>query len=219
MKKRKNKNKILSRLLSVVGFLLIFLGFGFICFKIYHNYSIKQLENNSIQEFFNIQEDSFDNTNNETENKQEIPSTPKSSYNYIAVLEIPKINLKRGLLSIDDKNNNINKNVAILKKSDMPDVENGLLVLASHSGSANISYFRHLNKLEISDQVYIYYKNIKYIYEVTSNERQDKTGNITISKKEDETNLILTTCDPVNKNKQVIITTKLIDKMPYWEED
>lgn len=215
MKKRKNKSKILSRLLTVVGFLLIFCGFAFICFKVYQNYSIKQLENNSLQKFFDIQEDNSSNANIEIEQQQEVSSTPKSSYNYIAVLEIPKINLKRGLVSMDDRNNNINRNVAILKNSDMPNVEHGLLVLAGHSGSASISYFRHLNKLETSDQVYIYYQNIKYVYEVTNNERQDKTGNISISKKENETNLVLTTCDPVNKNKQVIITTKLIDKMPY----
>lgn len=214
MKKRKNKSKILSRLLSVVGFLLICFGFGFICFKIYQNYSIKQLEDNSIQEFFEIKEENNSNTDN-IEIQQEVSSTPKSSYNYIAVLEIPKINVKRGLLSIDDKNNNINRNVAILKGSDMPNIENGLLILASHSGSASISYFRHLNKLEMSDQVYIYYQNIKYVYEVTNIDRQDKTGNISISKKENETNLVLTTCDPINKNKQVVITTKLIDKMPY----
>lgn len=215
MKKRKIKSKILSRLLSVVGFLLICFGFGFICFKIYQNYSIKQLEDNSIQEFFEIKEENNSNTDNNIETKQEVSSTPKSSYNYIAVLEIPKINVKRGLLSIDDRNNNINRNVAILKGSDMPNIENGLLILASHSGSASISYFRHLNKLEMSNQVYIYYQNIKYVYEITNIDRQDKTGNISISKKENETNLVLTTCDPINKNKQVVITTKLIDKMPY----
>lgn len=215
MKKRKIKSKILSRLLSVVGFLLICFGFGFICFRIYQNYSIKQLEDNSIQEFFEIKEENNSNTNNNIETQQEASSTPKSSYNYIAVLEIPKINVKRGLLSINDKNNNINRNVAILKGSDMPNIENGLLILASHSGSASISYFRHLNKLEMSNQVYIYYQNIKYVYEITNIDRQDKTGNISISKKENETNLVLTTCDPINKNKQVVITTKLIDKMPY----
>lgn len=212
MKKRKIKNRKLSRVF-IIGSLFILLGITLISLKIYSNYYLDKQEDKAIQEFLDYKPDTTVKVDNSTTTIKEEKETV--TYNYIAVLEIPKINLKRGLFPINDKNNNVDKNVEILKNSDMPNVTNGTLALAGHSGNSRIAYFHKLYKLKENDQVYIYYQNIKYIYQVSKIERQDKDGTISFIKTKDTTELILTTCDQQNKGKQIVVVAKLVDKIPY----
>ena len=89
------------------------------------------------------------------------------------------------------------------------------MALAWHSGSSRIAFFNKLYKLNIKDLVYIYYNNIKYTYEVTSIDRQDKVGKIIVKRTKDTTELVLTTCDQQTKGKQIIVMAKLIEEIPY----
>ena len=57
----------------------------------------------------------------------------------LAILEIPKIKLKKPLYKVGSKLNNVNKNIEVLHESTMPNHENGSLILASHSGNSKIS--------------------------------------------------------------------------------
>lgn len=212
MKKRKIKNRKLSRVF-IIGSLFILLGITLISLKIYSNYYLDKQEDKAIQEYLDYKPDTTVKVDNSTTTIKEEKETV--TYNYIAVLDIPKINLKRGLFPINDKNNNVDKNVEILKNSDMPNVTNGTLALAGHSGNSRIAYFHKLYKLKENDQVYIYYQNIKYIYQVSKIERQDKDGTINFTKTKDTTELILTTCDQQNKGKQIVVVAKLVDKIPY----
>lgn len=212
MKKRKIKNRKLSRVF-IIGSLFILLGITLISLKIYSNYYLDKQEDKAIQEYLDYKPDTTVKVDNSTTTIKEEKETV--TYNYIAVLEIPKINLKRGLFPINDKNNNVDKNVEILQNSDMPNVTNGTLALAGHSGNSRIAYFHKLYKLKENDQVYIYYQNIKYIYQVSKIERQDKDGTISFTKTKDTTELILTTCDQQNKGKQIVVVAKLVDKIPY----
>mgnify|MGYP001625741112 FL=1 len=97
----------------------------------------------------------------------------------------------------------------------MPNIKNGNLVLAAHSGTGRYAFFRNLYKLKINDNAYIYYQGLKYEYEIVKIEYQDKDGTITISKLEQESYLILTTCDQKDKTKQIVITAKLINTENY----
>ena len=212
MKKRKIKNRKLSRVF-IIGSLFILLGITLISLKIYSNYYLDKQEDKAIQEFLDYKPDTTVKVDNSTTTIKEEKETV--TYNYIAVLDIPKINLKRGLFPINDKNNNVDKNVEILQNSDMPNVTNGTLALAGHSGNSRIAYFRRLYKLKENDQVFIYYQNEKYIYQVLKIERQDKDGTISFTKTKDTTELILTTCDQQNKGKQIVVVAKLVDKIPY----
>ncbi len=212
MKKRKIKNRKLSRVF-IIGSLFILLGISIISLKIFSNYYLDEQEDKAIQEFLDYKPDTTVKVDNSTTTIKEEKETV--TYNYIAVLEIPKINLKRGLFPINDKNNNVDKNVEILQNSDMPNVTNGTLALAGHSGNSRIAYFHKLYKLKENDQVYIYYQNEKYIYQVSKIERQDKDGTINFTKTKDTTELILTTCDQQNKGKQIVVVAKLVDKIPY----
>lgn len=212
MKKRKIKNRKLSRVF-IIGSLFILLGITLISLKIYSNYYLDKQEDKAIQEYLDYKPDTTVKVDNSTTTIKEEKETV--TYNYIAVLDIPKIDLKRGLFPINDKNNNVDKNVEILQNSDMPNVTNGTLALAGHSGNSRIAYFHKLYKLKENDQVYIYYQNIKYIYQVSKIERQDKDGTISFTKTKDTTELILTTCDQQNKGKQIVVVAKLVDKIPY----
>ena len=212
MKKRKIKNRKLSRVF-IIGSLFILLGITLISLKVFSNYYLDKQEDKAIQEYLDYKPDTTVKVDNSTTTIKEEKETV--TYNYIAVLEIPKINLKHGLFPINDKNNNVDKNVEILQNSDMPNVTNGTLALAGHSGNSRIAYFHKLYKLKENDQVYIYYQNEKYIYQVSKIERQDKDGAISFTKTKDTTELILTTCDQQNKGKQIVVVAKLVDKIPY----
>lgn len=212
-KKERNKNK--SHLV-LVGSLLLLIALLLVGGNILYNYLSYQKEQKQIDNFLNKEiviekEPTTEEDNNVKENeevKEEIP-------NYIGILEIPNISLKKGFYSIDNKNNNVNKNIEVLQNSDMPNVENGLFAIAGHSGTGKLGFFNKLYKLNKDDLIYVYYQNIKYTYQITSITRQDKQGFITISRQKDTTELLLTTCDQQTKGKQVIVMSKLIEKSSY----
>ena len=122
----------------------------------------------------------------------------------IGQLIINKINLKQDLYKIESKKNNIEENVTIMKESNYPNISNGILILAAHSGTGKIAYFEKLDNLELKDNVIIIYNNKKYIYQITKIWEQKKNDYIKI-KKENKKQLILTTCSPKKKYTQLII--------------
>ena len=85
---------------------------------------------------------------------------------FIGYLEINKVNLKQGLVSKKSYYNNVNRNIQILDASDYPDKEKGNTILAAHSGTSSISYFKNLYKLVKGDSANIYYKGYIYSYNI-----------------------------------------------------
>ena len=127
---------------------------------------------------------------------------------YILYLKIPKINLNKGITSKDSKFNDVDRNIQILKESDMPNIENGNLILAAHSGNSNVSYFKDLNKLELNDNIYVEYNNKKYHYKIVNYYKVEKTGLIDIVRNKFKPTLTLITCIE-NTNKQLVIICEL----------
>jgi sortase A len=119
---------------------------------------------------------------------------------------IDKINLDMPLYNINSKNNNIEKNVTILKESILPPSQESIIFLAAHSGTSKISYFDNLDKLNINDTIILTINNKKYTYQIKNIYKQKKNGYININK-EKENQLILTTCDPNNDKYQLIINS------------
>ena len=148
----------------------------------------------------------FNNNNYDSINKKTITMVQVNHEddNYELVIEIPKLNLKKGIYNINSKYNNVNKNIMLIKNSKMPDVKNSNLILASHSGNSSISYFKNLDKLTFGDEIIIYYKGYKYIYKFNNYYKQDKTGSISISRNINTNALTLITCDKTNKNYQLV---------------
>lgn len=147
------------------------------------------------------------------EGPSEIPVENETYSNYyIGNLEIPKINLNRGFVDINSEDNNISKNVTIVKTSDMPDVDKGNFILAAHSGSAYISYFNDLYKLNNGDYAYVTYNGVKYTYQIIKIYTQPKTGQIGIYRDHNKTTLTLVTCTNTDKTTQTIYIAELISK-------
>ncbi len=135
----------------------------------------------------------------------------KNIINYEMIIEIPKIALKKGLLDKYDKDNNIDKNVTILQPSVYPN-EDGNIYIAAHSGNGHKSFFNDLVKLELNDEVFLYYENQKYSYRVKEIKEIDKNGTISLISN-DENMLYLITCSQQNKGKYLIISLNKVKEI------
>lgn len=209
MEKRKNK----SLIFEILGFLIlsIVLFVNIYYFVINEKTVIK--EDIKIEEY--IQETNtelVENTDAEKTKEETKQETPKIEY--LMVLEIPKINLKKGLNNINSKYNNVSYNIQILKESSMPDVEIGNLILAGHNGSSSASFFRNLEKLKKDNDVFIYYNGFKYRYKIDKFYDVNKTGKVSI-KRESKTSITLITCKKGANDKQVVYIGYLVDKQAY----
>lgn len=166
--KRTRKNKNIDKkeqLIKLVASFIFLIGSFMYIGRIAYNYYVELRDYNKAQEFLNIGKEEVEEIKVDID-EEEIKEQPKqeekktSNYKYIGVLEIPKINIKRGFLNIKDKGNNVNKNLQVIKGSDMPNVKNGNLIIAAHSGNSYISYFKNLYKLSNDDIAYVYFNNI-----------------------------------------------------------
>ena len=192
----------------IIGSLIIILGFSLLSFDFIKPYVDENTEEKSLEQFYIKEEQIIDKNDKTTSDEVEKEKKPKVKYNYIAVLKIPKINLEKGLVEKSSKYNNINYGVQILKESDSPDVINGNVILAAHSGTANISYFRNLDKLNLGDDAIIYYQGNTYNYKVVKKYDADKTGKINIKRDRNTSTLTLITCRH-NTDKQIVIILEL----------
>ena len=138
-----------------------------------------------------------------------------NKFHYVAILEIPQIDLKLGLVDKNSNDNNVDKNIQILDGSEFPNKINTNLILASHSGTSKVSFFNDLYKLSIGDTIYIYYNNYKYKYELNNIYEIKKTGAVDIIRNKDKNTIILITCKNNDDNTQVIYIGYLIDKVDY----
>lgn len=212
MLKRKIKiNDKRRHLLILISAFLFVIGISLLAFKYYHISEIRKQDDKNIEIFFQKTQDvsEEDNIPMTEENNSQNTTT-----NYVAILEIPKINLKRGLVSKTSKANNVNRNIYTLQESTFPDEkEKSHVMLASHSGSGYYSYFRKLNQLNLKDKVFLYYKDIKYVYEIVNRYEIEKTGTASL-KLTNDSDITLITCIS-GTNKQVIFLGKLIEKESY----
>ena len=198
-------------LIIIIGILLILLGVSSIVYNYYNNKKTDQNDNQLIKHFFKLEQEDKTTVKEKTEKENIIR---KKNNNYIAVLEIPKINLKRGLVDKTSFKNNVNKNIYILKETTLPDEQvNSHIILAAHSGNSHVSFFKNVKKLDMKDKIYFYYKNIKYIYEVSNKYEIRKTGTANI-KLTNTSDITLITCIS-GTNKQVVYVATLIEKIDY----
>lgn len=165
------------------------------------NLNKKEQEEKALSEFF---------INDIKVNNNTLQKTKNEKINYIAVLEIPSISLKRGLVSFDNKFNNVNYNIEILNDS-LNESDDGNIYLAAHSGNSEVSYFKNLYKVNISDDVYLYYNGTKYKFIVDEIYEENKNGSILVEQ-DNTKKLIMTTCSK-EKSKQLIVVCVLIDKI------
>ena len=141
--------------------------------------------------------------------KKEKNYKPIDYSKYLGVLRIPKINLKRGFYNVDSRYNTIEYNVTLLRGSDMPDVKDGNLVLIGHSGTAWISFFDKLYKLDKGDKAYIDYKGNEYSYAIKNIYKVPKNGYVTIIRNYNRTTLTLITCTRNDDKTQTVYIAEM----------
>lgn len=221
--KRTRKNKNIDKkeqLIKLVASFIFLIGSFMYIGRIAYNYYVELRDYNKAQEFLNIGKEEVEEIKVDID-EEEIKEQPKqeekktSNYNYIGVLEIPKINIKRGFLNIKDKGNNVNKNLQVIKGSDMPNVKNGNLIIAAHSGNSYISYFKNLHKLSNGDVAYVYFNNIKYTYKVAGKYDAEKNGKVKIHRDNKKNTLTLITCSQTDKTKQIVYILELESEENY----
>lgn len=219
MLKRKIKNNSQRKSqLFIVGSFLIIVGIGILGGKIVNNYLDKKQEQDLINDFYEQQEEYVvdvpvmeeELVKEEVAEQEEKKETTTLNINYIAVIKIPKIGLEKGLASKGSYWNNVNRNIEILSESDMPDVDKGNVILASHSGNSSISYFRKLNKLQNDDIVSIVYNGKEYKYKMVNSYEIEKNGYAHIVRNAEKSTLTLITCKH-NTDKQIVVICELVE--------
>lgn len=170
---------------------------------------------NDYQEITNQEENDNVEVNEVTDDsvkpiKQE--DKKKIEKEYIGYLEIKKINLRQGLVSKTSYYNNVNRNIQMLSTSSYPDKDKGNVILAAHSGTSSISYFKNLYKLVVGDEAKIYYKNNTYTYKIVNIYNVLKTGSVDIHRDTNKSCLTLITCTKDSKTEQTIYILELVSK-------
>ena len=122
----------------------------------------------------------------------------------LMILEIPKISIKRNIYYQDSKYNSVEYNIQILKDSDMPDIENGNVIFASHNGNSKVSFFKKLYKLSLNDEIILYYDGYKYIYKLSKIYDINKDGTAEIYRNNNVNCITLITCKKNIKDKKEI---------------
>jgi len=197
-----------------LGVLLIIGAISMVAFYCVYQMSInKKVErevNNYIEETSIEEEINIENSDDLVEENK----TEQREINYTAIIEIPKINLKRGVVDSTKNFSSINYAISVDKNSNYPN-ENGNFILYAHSGNSNIAYFRNLNKVNKNDSIYIYYSGVKYEYKITNKYTIEKTGTANVISSRDKRYITLITCSQEQKNKQIVLVGNLTNEKEY----
>ena len=203
---------LFSLVLFIFGIFLI--SFNYLVAKkekIYSSMNLLLYEDETPQ---NIEkEEQKDNNEPVPERLANIGEEDKSiTYNYIGILEISKLNLKRGFLNLESPYNNVDRNVTLIEKSTMPDVDKGNLILAAHSGNCWVCYFDKLYTLSIGDNASVTYNGYKYTYELKNIYNVPKTVVVEVKRDPDKTVLTLITCTHGSDTEQTVYIYELVKK-------
>lgn len=166
-------------------------------FNYFYNYFGDKVKNNrAVNDFFdNKISDDYDDR-----------------YRYTSILEIPSIELKRGIVSIDNEYNDVKYNIEFIKN------DSDKLVFASHNGNYYYSYFDNLKDMELGDDIYFYVNNRKYRFIYSESYVIKKDGYADIYCDSDKKCIALITCLDGNDNAQIVYIGYLDSSEPYGEQ-
>lgn len=137
----------------------------------------------------------------------------KIAKEFIGYLEIKKINLKQGLVSKKSVYNKVSYNIKMLSVSDYPDKSLGNVILAAHSGTGYLAFFKDLHKLSLGDEAKITYKGYVYTYKIAKIYNVPKVGKVKINRDIHKTTLTLITCTYKSKTEQTVYILELSSKV------
>lgn len=195
-----------------LGICLIIISLAMVIFYLIYNKALENKNINDVNDYIDITSRVIDNK--EVDIKTETNTSSKKQLEYTAVLEIPKIGLKRGVVDSTKNFNSINYAISVDNNSNYPS-ENGNFILYAHSGNSNIAFFHNLNKLEKNDDIYVYYEGIKYQYKVLRKYDIEKTGKANIIGSKKDKYITLITCNQQKVGYQIIIEGKIVNQVEY----
>lgn len=214
----KFSNKLKKSQVLLFGSFFIFVGVIFISWnylarirdEVYSDMKIAMMDDNIPSQVIEetVKEDNPAENVVVEEPKKEVYVVDYSKY--LGVLEIPKINLKRGFYNVGNRYNNIRYNVTVVEGSTMPDIVNGNLILMAHSGTAYISYFANLWKLNVGDSCFVTYAGQKYSYQIVDIYEVEKNGLVRIKRNSEKTTLTMITCTKDNEHTQTVYIAELV---------
>lgn len=188
--------------LKLVRFLLIFFIIIMYVYCLSNVYSYHKIDNvNIVKNSHNSSEVNTDSTN------ISIPEDNKKEEVFASV-RIPKIRINRNLYPVNSSKNTVDKNIQIIKESNMPDEVNGNFILAAHSGFSSIAYFHDLDKLDIGDEVFVNYLKNDYKYIISDKYDVLKTGKVSIKRNKNRSTITMITCK--GEDKQLVVIGYLV---------
>jgi len=177
----------------LISIVIILLGITYFVIHIYKYYQDKVKNDENVTAYIN----------------KEVEIIPDEKYNYTSILEIPTINLKRGILDISSEYNDAKYNIEVLKK------DNNTIILAAHNGNNINSYFGNLHNIEPGDLINYYENGILYTYIYSDTYDIKKNGYADIYRKDNEKSIILITCKNNTDDAQTVYIGYLIDISTY----
>ena len=195
-----------------VGYVLIIIALSTMSFLLIKKIEIKEEEKNNVEEYLDIT-----STKKIEKKKEDDVKKETSSYreiNYTAILEIPSINLKSGVVDNTKNFDSIRYAISVDNSSNYPD-NNGNFILYAHSGNSNMSFFRNLNKVNINDRVNVYFNGIKYKYKIIKKYDIEKSGTASVLSSKENKYITLITCNQERKGYQVVVVGILIEEVNY----
>lgn len=198
-----------------LGVYLVIIGIVIISFYFVYNNALDKRAQDRVDDYINDTSTVDEVLNEEmVEEPKEEKNNSSNNINYTAIIEIPKINLKKGVVDSTNNFRSINYAISVDKNSNYPN-EKGNFILYAHSGSSYISYFKNLNKVNINDDVYVYFSGVKYHYVIYDKYDIEKTGKAKIITSKDNNYITLITCNQDRKGYQVIVIGKLLEQENY----
>ena len=199
-----------------LGILLIMLSIISSFIYVGYNHIKKQKNMSNINTYIN--ETSNKNENVETLEKINNESNKENNnikkINYTAILEIPSIKLKEGLVDSTKNFNSINYAVSVDKNSNYPN-EMGNFILYAHSGNSSVAFFKNINKVKLNDTIYVYFNGVKYKYVVSNIYDIKKTGKAEVIKTNNSRVVTLITCNQHKEGYQTIVIGKMKSEEKY----
>ena len=212
-KKLNNKKRISPNTVALIGAILITLGGFFLLYnfinsgRLYaYDYMNNRLSEDTNTEVYDVKTTEVTATTDDSSQNEEIKTDVES---YIGYLEIPKIKFKRGFYNIDSDLNTVELNIEVIKGSSMPDVHNGNLIIAGHSGTGWKAFFKDLYKLALEDTLTVTYNGQNYIYKITNIYKEANTGTISIKRDKTKNTVTLVTCTKDDSSTQTIYIAEL----------
>lgn len=134
-------------------------------------------------------------------------------YKYTSVIEIPSINLKRGIVDINSDYNDVKYNIEFMKRDD------NKIIFASHNGNYYYSYFGKLKDMELGDDINFYDNNRLYKFIYSESYVIKKDGYADIYCDPTKKCIVLITCLEENDDAQIVYIGYLSRVEPYENEE